>query len=122
LPTGLSISSSGTGKAVRELEISETAAGSSGVDNGAQKWTAIAGTYLEDVVAEWAVRAGYHFTNGMPKGEKTKLLASDSYRGDFVSAVTALVNSLPARIKLRVQIVPENDPPLIIISPEETRQ
>lgn len=82
-------------------------------------WSIKSGTMLRDALLEWSVKAGWSFVWGLPEQDDFRLNSGNSYGEDFRAAVTELINSLPATVRIRVELRTDNVPPLLYVTNEE---
>lgn len=82
-------------------------------------WSIKSGTLLRNALLEWTVKAGWSFVWGLPEQDDFRLNSGNSYGEDFRAAVTGLINSLPATVRIRVELRTDNVPPLLFVTNEE---
>lgn len=85
-------------------------------------WAIHGGDSLRATLEAWAARAGWA-VSWTYKGEFGKddfrAGAAGIYSGDFKKAVRDLFESLPQAVKIRVELVSDNNPPLVYVTREE---
>jgi hypothetical protein len=90
-------------------------------------WVVTPSARLKLVVREWAARAGWtvewHIRDAQTQDEQDFVLGGGMrVEGDFPTAVHALFNSLPEKIKVRAKLAPDNFPPLLYVYREGETQ
>lgn len=90
-------------------------------------WIVKPGSNLRAVVSEFARTAGWadewDFKDAQTLEDKDFVLgAGMRIEGDFKTAIRAIFNALPAKVKIRAELVPDNDPPTIYIVREGAAQ
>lgn len=79
-------------------------------------WEVRSGAHLRATLDEWAMRSGWSFVWGLPADADFRFGAGNTYVGEFKSAVTDLINSLPPTVRIRVELRPDNMPPLLYVT------
>lgn len=82
-------------------------------------WTVKPGSLLRESLQEWTTKAGWSLVWGLSEQDDFRLNSGNSYDGDFKTAVVGLINSLPATVRIRVELRTDNVPPLLYVTTEE---
>lgn len=82
-------------------------------------WLAKSGSFLRDTLGEWSLKSGWSLVWGLSDEEDFRLETGNSYPGDFKKAVFDLIESLPLTVRIRVELRPDNTPPLLYVIREE---
>lgn len=83
-------------------------------------WTVKPASYLQDTLREWATKAGWSLVWGLSDKEDYRLDTGNNYPGDFKTAVKALFDSMPEKVRIYVELRPQNTPPLIFINRDDS--
>lgn len=83
------------------------------------EWVVKAQSHLRETLREWATEAGWDVWWALPEQDDFRAEAGDTYKGDFKSAVRGLFDSLPAQIRIRAELRPDNVPPLLFVTRDE---
>lgn len=90
-------------------------------------WIVKPGSHLRAVVSEFAKTAGWkdewNYKDEQTLEDKDLVLGGGMrIEGDFKTAVHAIFNALPAKAKIRAELVPDNNPPTLFIMREGASQ
>lgn len=85
-------------------------------------WEVKTGGWLRDTLADWSKREGWQLSWGLPLEQDFSFKGENTFYGDFPKAVTDLIHSLPASVHLRVQLVPDNKPPMVYVTADGDRK
>lgn len=82
-------------------------------------WIVRSGSLLRETLSEWCKQEGWAIVWNLSDKEDFRLEAGHVYPNDFKSAVAELINSLPAKVRIRVELRPDNSPPLLYVTKDE---
>ena len=85
-------------------------------------WKVNRGEDLRDTMESWAKDAGWEVVWNLPGHDVYQLDGNNVYRGSFQQAVTKMVASMPAEIRIHVRLVSDNMPPMVYVEPFEERK
>lgn len=84
-----------------------------------ETWQVRSGDLLSQTLKDWSAKAGWALVWDFPEKDDFRLGASNVFHADFKSAIYSLINSLPASVRIQVNLHQENSPPLIHVMSEE---
>lgn len=82
-------------------------------------WTVKNGASLQDTLTEWSTVSGWVLNWDLPPDEDFILGAGHDFEGDFPTAVKGLFAAMPQKIRLTVDLLSSNRPPLVYVSRDE---
>ncbi len=82
-------------------------------------WTVKNGASLQDTLTEWAAVSGWVLNWDLPLDEEFILGAGHDFEGDFSTAVKDLFAAMPQKVRLTVDLLSSNRPPLLYVSRDE---
>ena len=86
---------------------------------GSGAWVVKSGDFLKDTLAEWVTKAGWSLVWSLGEREDFRVNTGDVYESDFKTAVHSLFDSLPPTVRIRAELRPDNDPPLLYVTRDE---
>lgn len=82
-------------------------------------WTVKNGASLQDTLTEWSAVSGWVMNWDLPPDEEFILGAGHDFEGDFSIAVKDLFAAMPQKVRLTVDLLSSNRPPLLYVSRDE---
>ncbi|MCX7173825.1 MAG: TcpQ domain-containing protein [Proteobacteria bacterium] len=107
------------GEAVYSGTVATQSAMSHGVAAGSGAWVVMPGASLKETLHGWTAQAGWVLVWELGERDDFTTGAGDTYAVDFKAAVRALFDALPARIRIRAVLHPDNEPPLLYVTRDE---
>lgn len=85
-------------------------------------WVVPAGSSFRRILEDWAGRANWQLAWMLPEKDDFNLPAGNTYRGEFQKAVRDFVTSLSTPARIRVKLVPDNEPPMVYVTLEGSQK